>query len=156
NKKQKSFRYTMRKQLDSIAKNDPSVSNPNYDATLARKVGADDYGMKNYIWVILKTGPASTSNKTFVDSCFAGHMRNMNTMVKAGKLVVAGPMGKNDKAYRGIFILNVKDMEEAKKLLQTDPAVNAQLLEAELYNWYGSAALSEYLEAAEKVRKKNF
>jgi len=125
-----------------------------YDSTLAKKLGADEYGMKSYILVILKTGPNTTTNKTFIDSCFGGHMSNMQTMVKQGKLIVAGPLGKNDKSYRGIFILNAKKVEEAKDLLQTDPAVKNKLLEAELYNWYGSAALTEYLQYAEKIQKK--
>lgn len=124
-----------------------------YDSVLAKKLGADNNGMKGYILVLLKTGPNNTTNKLFIDSCFAGHMQNMGVMVKAGKLVVAGPLGKNDKTYRGIFILNLTNIAEAEKLLQTDPAIYSGLLAAELYNWYGSAALSEYLPFAEKVSK---
>ncbi len=124
-----------------------------YDSVLAKKLGADNNGMKGYILVLLKTGPNNTTNKLFIDSCFAGHMQNMGVMVKAGKLVVAGPLGKNDKTYRGIFILNLTNIAEAEKLLQTDPAIHSGLLAAELYNWYGSAALSEYLPFAEKVSK---
>ena len=131
-------------------------TNPNYDADLAKKVGADDYGMKSYIFVILKTGSNNSKDETAKNKAFAGHMSNMTTMVKADKLVVAGPMGKNDKSYRGIFILNVKTKEEAKKLLATDPAIKAKYLQAELYEWYGSAALSEYLEASDKIWKKGF
>lgn len=131
-------------------------TNPNYDSVLAKKLGADDYGMKKFILVILKTGANTTSVKSFIDSCFAGHMKNMDRLVDLGKLIVAGPLGKNDKTYRGIFILNVPTIEEAKELLQTDPAVKAELLAAELYNWYGSAALPEYLKASDKVWKKGF
>lgn len=127
--------------------------NPNYDAELAKTLGADDYGMKQYILVMLKTGSNTTSAKTEYDAAFAGHMTNMDKLVKENKLIVAGPMGKNDKNYRGIFILNVKTIEEAKEILATDPAVRAKLLDADLFNWYGSAALSEYLKASEKVRK---
>lgn len=125
-----------------------------YDSTLAKKLGADEYGMKSYILVILKTGPNSTAKKTFSDSCFSGHMSNMLTMVKQGKLIVAGPIGKNKNNYRGIFILNAKNFDEANQLLQNDPAVKNKLLEAELYNWYGSAALPEYLQYTEKIQKK--
>lgn len=131
-------------------------TNPNYDAELAKKLGADDYGMKSYILVILKTGSNTSTDKTAKSKAFAGHMNNMQTMVKNKKLVIAGPIGKNDKTYRGIFILNMNDVEEAKKLLQTDPAIKAKYLEAELYPWYGSAALSEYLNASDKVWKKGF
>lgn len=131
-------------------------TNPKYDAELAEKVGADDYGMKSYIFVILKTGTNTSTDKAEVDKAFAGHMANMETMVKAEKLVIAGPIGKNDKDYRGIFILNESDMEKAKALLATDPAIKAKLLDYELFPWYGSAALSEYLEASDKVWKVGF
>lgn len=131
-------------------------TNPNYDSDLAAKLGADDYGMKSYIFVILKTGTNTSADKATIDSCFAGHMSNMNIMVENGKLIIAGPMGKNDKTYRGIFILNVDTIEDAAELLKTDPAINANLLEPELYKWYGSAALPEYLEASDKVWKTGF
>ena len=131
-------------------------TNSKYDAELAKKVGADDYGMKSYIFVILKTGTNTSTNKIEVDKAFARHMTNMNTMVEAGKLVVAGPIGENDKNYRGIFILNESDMEKAKILLATDPAIKAKFLDYDIFPWYGSAALSEYLEASHKVWKVGF
>lgn len=131
-------------------------TNPNYDADLAKKLGADNYGMKSYIFVMLKTGSNASTNKIVRDSCFAGHMSNINKMVDAKKLIVAGPMGKNGNNYRGIFILNVATKEEAKELLKTDPAINAKFLAADLYEWYGSAALSEYLPASDKIWKKGF
>lgn len=131
-------------------------NNPKYDKALADSLGADDYGMKMYVLVLLKTGPVQTSDKKMSDSLFAGHMQNIGRLVNEGKLVVAGPLRKNDKNYRGIFILNVKTIEEAKELLQTDPAVEGGLLDSELYGWYGSAALPMYLPASEKVGKTSF
>jgi uncharacterized protein YciI len=132
------------------------TTNPNYDETLAKKYGADDHGMKSYILVILKTGSNKTTDKAVLDSRFAGHMKNINQLAAEGKLVVAGPLGKNDKTYRGIFILNVTKFEEANLLLQTDPTIKEKILEAELYNWYGSAALPAYLGASDKVWKERF
>lgn len=127
--------------------------NPNYDEALAKKLGADDNGMKMYVLVILKTGTNTTATKAETDSAFAGHMANMGKLVKENKLIVAGPLGKNDKTYRGIFILNTKSIDEAKEILATDPAYKAKLLDAEFLNWYGSAALAEYLPTSKKVRK---
>lgn len=131
-------------------------TNPNYDSTLAVRLGADEYGMKSYVLVILKTGANTTADKAFTDSCFAQHMQNINRLSKENKLIVAGPIKKNEKTYRGIFILNGITVEEAAQLLQTDAAINAKLLEPELYSWYGSAALPEYLKANDKVWKKGF
>lgn len=131
-------------------------NNPKYDKVLADSLGADDYGMKMYVLVILKTGPVNTSDKSTTDSLFGGHLQNIRRMANQGKLVVAGPLEKNEKNYRGIFILNVKTVEEARLLLETDPAIHAKLLEADLYGWYGSAALPMYLPASEKIEKKSF
>lgn len=130
--------------------------NPQYDAELAKKVGADDYGMKMYVLVILKTGTNTTANKELTDSLFAGHMNNINRLAQLKKLVVAGPLSKNAQNYRGIFIFDVKTISEAKELLATDPAVTGKLLDADLFNWYGSAALAEYLKYDEKVGKYKF
>lgn len=131
-------------------------NNPNYDSTLANKYNADDNGMKMYVLVILKTGSNKTTDQKLKDSLFAGHMSNINHMVAINKLVVAGPIEKNENTYRGIFILDVKTFEEAEKLLEDDPAVREKLLAADMYKWYGSAALPAYLEASEKVTKISF
>jgi len=127
--------------------------NPGYDSLLAKKLGADDYGMKSYILVILKTGSNEINDKGLLDSLFTGHFANMNRMAGEGKLVVAGPLGENDELYRGIFILNVTTFEEANKLLQTDPTIKSKVFDTNLYEWYGSAALSEYLKIHDKIEK---
>lgn len=132
------------------------TANPKYDKALADSLGGDEYGMKAYVLVLLKTGSNKTTDKVIIDSLFKGHMANINRLVDAGLLTVAGPLQKNEKSYRGIFILNVKTLDEANKLLVTDPAVREKLLEPELYIWYGSAALPVYLKSHELVEKKKF
>lgn len=127
--------------------------NPGYDSTLAKQLRADDYGMKYYVLVILKTGTNDIQDKELRDSLFAGHFANMSTMADAGKLIVAGPIAKNDRTYRGIFILDVSTFEEALALLQNDPTVMEKVLEPELYSWYGSAALPVYLDTHDKIQK---
>lgn len=128
-------------------------TNPKYDQSLATSLGADDYGMKSYVLVILKSGENKTTNKDTINLLFRGHMNNIQKLADQKKLVVAGPLGKNNNNYRGIFIFNVKTIAEAKELLITDPAVQQKLFDAELYEWYGSAALFEYLKAHEKIEK---
>lgn len=127
--------------------------NPNYDAKLAAKFGADDYGMKPFILVILKSG--ANTDKTKKNEVFRGHLDNINRLVKDGKLIVAGPLSKNTNNYRGIFILDVPSKEEALILLNTDPAISADYLQAEVYQWYGSAALADYLDTSDKIWKFN-
>jgi uncharacterized protein YciI len=113
-----------------------------YDASLAERLGADQYGMKHYVLVLLMTGPRTVAADE-AERLFTGHMANINRLADEGKLVVAGPMGKNDRHYEGIFILNVAKVEEARALLEGDPAITAGLLAFEAFQWYGSAALQE-------------
>lgn len=122
-----------------------------YDSLLAQKLGADAYGMRSYYFVLLTTGPVVSEDKTLTDSLFSGHMQNIGQMAKDGKLVVAGPFFKNDRNYRGIFILSAKDEAEVNELLQADPAISHGLLAAEITRWYGSAALPVYLETHNKI-----
>ncbi|MBX3044256.1 MAG: hypothetical protein KIT33_03730 [Candidatus Kapabacteria bacterium] len=152
--KQKGFAYKMQKEFQKAEKNDSTITNPNYDKTLAEKLGGDDYGMKSYFLVILKTGTNNTTDKELIAESFRGHMDNINRLVKEGKLVVAGPLGKNENNYRGIFILNnIKTIEETKELLQTDLAIKNGLLDYDIFTWYGSAALPEYLPFSDKIFK---
>jgi uncharacterized protein len=127
-----------------------------YDETLANKVGADEYGMKSYVFCILKTGSNTTATAEEKKKYFEGHMANINRLAKEGKLAVAGPFMKNERNYRGIFIFNCKTVEEAQKLVETDPAVQAKIFEVELTPWYASAALMLTPELHDKVTKKSF
>ena len=127
------------------------TTNPKYDKALADSLGADDNGMKTYMFVILKTGPAKIEDKKLLDSLFRGHMENIGRLADEGKLVVAGPFGKNDRNYRGLFILNAKTVEEANALLETDPTIRAKVFETEVTSWYGSAALPTYLPNHPKI-----
>lgn len=129
-------------------------SNPNYEKALADSLGGDDYGIKSYFFVILKTGANNTTDKELINESFRGHMDNINRLLKERNLIVAGPLEKNENGYRGIFILNnIKSIEEAKELLQTDPAIKIGLLDYEIFTWYGSAALPEYLKFSDKIWK---
>ena len=142
--------------IEEVSKNRQVAmnSNPNYDKSLAEKLGGDDYGMKSYFLVILKTGTNATTDQELIRESFRGHLDNINKLVSEEKMVVAGPLGSNDKNYRGIFILNnIASVEEAKEVLQTDPAISNGLLDYEIFTWYGSAALPEYLPAADKIWK---
>lgn len=131
-------------------------TNPIYNKALGDSLGADEYGMKMYVLAILKTGPAKITDKKVTDSLFAGHMANIQRLAKEGKLTVAGPLQSNERSYRGIFIFNVRTVDEARELVKTDPAIKAGIFETELYGWYGSAALPMYLPYSEKVGQKSF
>ncbi len=137
----------------SCAKGVAQTDKPIYNQALADSLGADQYGMKHYFLVMLKTGGTVIEDKAKVGELFKGHMENIGRLAKAGKLIVAGPFEKNDKNYRGLFIFALKTKAEVEEILQTDPAVKADLLGAEIFPWYGSAALPLYLQYHESLQK---
>jgi len=131
-------------------------ANAAYDGKLAKELGADERGMKMYVFCILKTGSNTTATKEEKNKYFEGHMANINRLAKEGKLAVAGPFEKNDRNYRGIFIFNVSTVEEALALVETDPAVKAKIFEAEMTPLYCTAALMEVAKTHDKITKKKF
>src|SRR5690349_4562277 len=80
---------------------------PAYDADLARKLGADNNGMRSYVLVILKTGPKRIPAGPERDAMFKGHFANMERLASEGKLVLAGPFGDREGDWRGLFIFDV-------------------------------------------------
>lgn len=143
-------------QANSPTQADSTVLNPNYNDSLSVKLGGDEYGMKQYFLVILKTGPNKTKDPQLINESSRGHLDNINKLAKEGKLVVAGPLGKNENNYRGIFILDhMNSVEEAHEILLTDPMIQNGFLDYDIYAWYGSAALPEYLPFSDKIWKLN-
>jgi uncharacterized protein YciI len=126
-----------------------------YDEALAKKLGADDYGMRQYVLVILKTGPKTMPEGKERDAMFAGHFANMKRLAGEGTLALAGPLDKVD-GWRGLFILAVTDIEEARRLVATDPVIiNGEMI-AEYHKYFGSAGLMMVNEIHGKIAKKSF
>ncbi|MDZ4708776.1 MAG: YciI family protein [Saprospiraceae bacterium] len=134
---------TQAKQPDPVAQlTDSLESKPAFDSLVAAKWGADQYGMKPYVLVFLKRGPNRSQDSTTRAQLQAAHMANINRLAEAGKLVLAGPVF-GDGDIRGIYVFDVRTLEEAKTLTETDPAIQAGSLTLEMLLWYGSAALME-------------
>lgn len=124
-----------------------------YDESLARSLGADDNGMRSYVLVVLKTGPTRVPDGPERDSMFNGHFENMKRLSSEGKLALAGPLDGVD-GWRGLFILAVPDIEEAKAIVATDPVIIKGEMVAEYHKYFGSAALMLVPDAHGKIMKK--
>ena len=124
-----------------------------YDEKLAQELGADDYGMHPYVMAFLKSGPNRDQDSVEVIRLQRAHMDNIQRLAKLRKLVVAGPF-LDDTDVRGIYIFDVKTVEEAEELTKTDPAIQAGRLTMELHPWYGSAALVKTAEIHKTISKK--
>jgi uncharacterized protein YciI len=125
-----------------------------YDSVLAKQVGADDYGMKKYVMAFLKSGPVKIQDSVQRADLQRRHLENIMRLAAKGTLIVAGPFLDN-QTMRGVFIFNVENVDEARVLAETDPAVKAGTLVLELHPWYGSAALVETSRIHKTIEKKS-
>jgi uncharacterized protein YciI len=124
----------------------PSVADP----ALAKQLGADERGMRNYVLVILKTGPTRVPDGPARDEMFKGHFANMKRLADEGKLVVAGPFGEKSD-WRGMFIFAVATKEEAEQLVATDPVIKNGEMVAECHPLYATAALMMVNDTHKKI-----
>jgi uncharacterized protein YciI len=94
--------------------------------------------VKLYWLVVLKTGP---QDKVITDSIerstiFKGHFANMERLYNDGVLKAAGPFGKNEFTWRGLFILDCATKEEAEAHVKTDPSVAVGIFIFDIAPWY--------------------
>ena len=125
-----------------------------YDPELAKKLGADEYGMKSYVFVVLKPGKTEIKDVKERENLLTGHLKNIVRLAEERKLVLAGPF-ENNKEMSGIYIFDVRTIEEARKLVETDPAIKGGLFVVEFHSWYASAAILELSQIHKKIQKKN-
>ncbi len=130
-----------------------SQENTQYNAEMAKKVKADEYGMKQYYLVYLKAGMKRDQDSATAADIQRRHLDNINKLANEGKLVLAGPFLDKGEV-RGIFILDAPSLDDAMQWTQTDPAVQSGRLIMEVHPWYGSAALMMIPDLHKKVAKK--
>ena len=137
--------------VEATQKGEPSIAFA-YDSTLAAKLSADEYGMKQYVIAFLRKGPYRDQDSMKTAQIMRKHLDNITRMADEGRLAIAGPF-LDDGEIRGIYIFNVSTIEEAKALTETDPAIKEGRLVMELHQWYGSAALMTVNDVHKKIAK---
>lgn len=125
---------------------------PQFDEALAKSLGADQRGMRSYVFVLLKTGPNKMAAGPERDAMFKGHFANITRLAKEKKLVVAGPYD-GVEGWRGMFIFAVADIEEARQLVATDPVISSGEMVAEYHKLYSTAGLMMINEIHGKLSK---
>ncbi len=145
-------------QPDSTAEKDqkeeaPRPAKTEFDEELAQKLGADDYGMAQYVMAFLKTGPNPSKDSLTRAKLQRAHLDNITRLAEEGKLLLAGPF-LDGGDIRGIYVFDVKTTEEAEALTKTDPAIQAGSLVMELHPWYGSASIKMINDWHKKIAKK--
>jgi uncharacterized protein YciI len=109
--------------------------------------------------VLLKTGPRTEPmSREQQNEVFRGHFANMERLAKEGRLLVAGPYGKqkSDPSLRGIFVLDTGDRDAARALAETDPGFTSRVFRFEYHALTTAAPLRECsaadLAAREAIR----
>ena len=65
------------------------------------------------------------------------HLAHMGALGEAGHLVIAGPFSdQEDETLRGLALYQVGSIEEARRMAEADPAVQAGRLEVEVLTWH--------------------
>ncbi len=132
-----------------------AATNPRFDPALAQELGADEYGMRSYVLVLLRSSDHPVPQGPERAAMFKGHLANIRRLAKAGTLVMAGPLdGRND--LRGLFVFAVKDIEAARQLVKTDPVIAKGEMVAEYHDLYSSAAVMQLNDLHERLMKKSF
>ena len=103
--------------------------------------GDTTFTMKEYYFCLLTRGPNTGLDSLELATLQQGHMDHINAMAESGKLLIAGPFG-DDGSWRGILILDVKNMEEARDLVNQDPMIKAGRLRSEIHPWWGAKGSS--------------
>ncbi len=126
-----------------------------FDAELAKKLNAYPYGMRMYVMAFLKEGPNRDLDSAAAANLQRKHLDNIGRLAEEGKLSLAGPFAADSNPVRGIYIFNITSLDEAKKLTETDPAIQAGSLVMELRQWYGSSAIQLIYENHKMIAKED-
>ena len=119
----------------------PTAAVSNAEQAAAREepgVGPGGYEMTTYYVGFLYRGAKWTPEETAeTRKLQEAHMANIVKMGAEGKLVIAGPFTDNGD-LRGLYVFRVGSADEAKALVESDPAVRAGRLRFELHPWYAA------------------
>lgn len=99
----------------------------------------------DYTIVLLRKAEAPST-----DAIMAGHFENMGRLAREGKLLLAGPFGRDrpDPELRGLFVLDVPTIAQAEAITRTDPSVQAGVFHMDAYPLATTADLHGVLERA--------
>lgn len=123
-----------------------------FDADLASRLGADAYGMRTYVMVLLEAGEARAEDRSMTQELMDGHLANIARLADEGKMVLAGPFG-SPSPYRGLFLFATDNLDTAQTWMNSDPAVQAGMLRGSFHPWYGSAALMETAHIHKRIEQ---
>jgi len=93
--------------------------------------------LDSYSFVLLKRGPrAAEFSDDELEVLQAQHLAHLQAMTEQGHLVLAGPFSDQpDDTLRG-FCLYRTDLEETRRLAESDPSVQAGRMAVDVMGWW--------------------
>jgi uncharacterized protein YciI len=100
----------------------------------------DRFEMKEYYLVFLKRGSAEIKDTAVLSQLMKGHLAHLTRMYDEGKMSLCGPLGVENE-LRGICVYHIDNIDEVRRLAESDPAVKAGRLRVEVYPWYSAKGM---------------
>ena len=93
--------------------------------------------LERYSFVLLRRGPrAEKYSDEELDGLQEAHLAHLTAMKERGAMAVAGPFSEQpDETLRG-FCLYTVELDEARRLAESDPSVQAGRLAVDVFNWF--------------------
>jgi uncharacterized protein len=93
--------------------------------------------LERYTFVLLRRGPrAHEFSEEELDRLQQAHLAHLAEMGERGVMPVAGPFSEQpDETWRG-FCLYTVELDEARRLAESDPSVRAGRMAVECFNWW--------------------
>lgn len=88
--------------------------------------------MPQFFAVFFKPGPNWLPGQSIFEQPLDEHVAHLHHLYQQGKLLMAGPLSDSNG---GLTILQVIDEPEARTLIEPDPAILNQTLQADLHPW---------------------
>lgn len=105
--------------------------------TFEHQAGDTTYIMQKYFIVFLKKGPNRDQPKEEVAELQKKHLAYLEKLFQMGKTSITGPFG-DDGDIRGMVIYNTATLQEAKRLAERGPAVQAGRLSVEIHPFWAA------------------
>ena len=93
--------------------------------------------LESYTFVLLRRGPRALEfSDEELEVLQAQHLAHLGAMGERGVLVLAGPFSEQaDETMRG-FCLYRTDLEETRRLAESDPSVKAGRMAVDVMTWW--------------------
>jgi len=93
--------------------------------------------LERYSFVLLRRGPkADALSDEELEELQRAHLAHLDAMKERGAMAVAGPFSEQpDETWRG-FCLYTVELDEARRLAESDPSVQAGRMAVQVFNWW--------------------